>query len=114
MKKVIRYVEPLWTGNDGRMSLRSVASIGLLIDFIINVHNSASIVVNVLKLVYKDKTVDPALVAAIASNLTQIAMILGIEAALIAAMLALKAYQPFNGFNKSNGSSDIPAGQLPV
>lgn len=93
MKKLLKYIEPLWTGNDGKISLRSTAAIALIIDFIINVHNSASLVVKVLNLIYKDKTVDPALIASMSGNLAQIAMILGIEAALIGAMLALKTYQ---------------------
>jgi hypothetical protein len=93
MKKIFKYIEPIWLGNDDKLSLRSVAAIGLIVDFIINVHNSASLVVKVLNLIYKDKSVDSALVASMSGNLAQIAMILGIEAALIAAMLALKTYQ---------------------
>jgi hypothetical protein len=93
MKKFFKYIEHLWTGNDGKISLRSVAAIALIIDFIRNVHASAYIVVKVLNLICNDKTVDPALVSSMSGNLAQIAMILGIEAALIAAMLALKTYQ---------------------
>lgn len=93
MKKVFKYIEPLWLGNDRKISLRSVAAIALIADLIINIHNSATVVVRLLNLVYKDKTIDPSLVASISGNLAQIAMILGIEAALIAAMLALKTYQ---------------------
>lgn len=80
-------------GNDKKISLRSLAAIALIIDFIINVHNS---VVKVINLSYKDKTIDPGIVSALSGNLAQIAMILGIEAALIAAMLALKTYQKHN------------------
>lgn len=94
MKKFFKYIEHLWLGRDRKISLRSVGAIALLIDFIINVHNASFVVVRVLKMVTNDKTVDPALVAALSGSLAQIAMLLGIEAALIAAMLALKAYQP--------------------
>jgi hypothetical protein len=92
MKKLFRYIEPMWLGNDKKVSLRSVAAIALIIDFIRNVHDSASIVVKVLNLIYTDKGVDSALIAAMSGNLAQIAIILAIEAALIAAMLALKTY----------------------
>jgi len=93
MKKFFKYIEPLWLGNDGKLSLRSLGAIALLIDFIRNVHSTSFIVAKLLNLVYKDKTIDPALVSSISGNLAQIAIILGIEAALLAAALALKTYQ---------------------
>lgn len=112
MKKIFKYIEPLWLGNDKKISLRSVAAIGLIIDLIINIHNCASVVVKLLNLVYKDKTIDPALVASISGNLAQIAMILGIEAALIAAMLALKTYQNNVIRPTETPSSPIPDGEV--
>ena len=93
MKKVFKYLEPVWLGNDHRISLRSVLAIALSIDLIINVHNCASIVTKVLYLLYREKPIDPNLISSMSGNLAQIAMILGIEAALIAALLALKTYQ---------------------
>jgi hypothetical protein len=93
IKKIFRYFEDLWLGNDHKISLRSSGAMALIIDFIINVHNSASIVVRVLNLILKDKHLDAALVAAMGTNLAQIAIILGVEAALIAALLGLKTYQ---------------------
>jgi hypothetical protein len=94
MKKIFKYIEPIWLDDKGKMSLRSMGALLLMIDFVINLHNSASIVTRVLTLIYKDKTVEPTLVAAMSGNLAQIAMMLGIEAGLIAALLALKTYQP--------------------
>lgn len=94
MRKFFRYIEPLWLGNDNKISLKSLASIGLIIDFIINVHNSASIAVRVLNLILKNNSlVEAATIAAMGTNLAQIAIILGVEAALIAALLGLKTYQ---------------------
>lgn len=95
MKKVFLYIEPIWLDNSNKkISLRSVAAIALLIDFIINLHNSAAIVTKVLKLLFIDKPVDSTLIAAMSGNLAQIAMMLITEAGLIAAMLALKTFQP--------------------
>lgn len=113
MKKFFKYIEPLWLGNDNRLSLRSLGAIALLIDFIRNIHSCSSVVVKLLNLVYKDKTIDPALVASMSGYLAQIAMLLGIEAALIAAMLALKTYQ--NNVFKTNEppiQSPIPDGEI--
>lgn len=84
----------MWLDRKGRASLRSAAAIALLIDFVINVHNSAAIVTKVLKLLFLEKPVDSNLIAAMAGNLAQIAMILGIEAGLIVSLLALKTFQP--------------------
>jgi hypothetical protein len=107
MKRLFKYLEPIWCGNDGKPSARTILAIVLCVDFVINVHNSASIVTKVLALIFKDKTVDPALVASMSGNLAQIAMILGIEAALIAALLALKTYQS-NLPKFNNNTSDTP------
>lgn len=106
LKRFFKYFEPLWMGNDKKISLRSVAAIALITDLIINIHNCASVVVKLLNLIYKDKTIDSSLVASISGNLAQIAMILGIEAALIAAMLALKTYQ--NNVFKTPDSQTAP------
>jgi len=92
MKRFFRYLRPLWEGNDNRISLRSGAAIALCIDFLINVHNSASVAIQTLNLILR-KDVNPALISAVSTNLAQVAMILGIEAALIAALLGLKTYQ---------------------
>lgn len=43
-----------------------------------------------------DKTIDAMLVSSLASYLAQMVLLLGIEAGLIAALLALKTYQPFS------------------
>lgn len=101
MKRLFRYIEPLWLGRDNKMSLRSLAAIALIIDFVINVHNCSYVVIKVLNLVTSENPIDAGIIASLSGYLAQIAMILGIEAALIAALLALKAYQPFTGFQNS-------------
>lgn len=109
MRKFFKYIEPLWTGRDGKISFRTIAAAALLIDFIINVHNSSYVVIKVLQLIMNDKTIDAAVIASLSGYLAQIAMMLGIEAALIAALLALKTYQPFQGGN--NTVVTTPPGQ---
>lgn len=107
MKKLLKYIEPIWQGNDGKMSLRSVLAIALTVDFIINVHNSAVIVIKVLNLISKDKNVDAAVVAAMTGNLGQNAIILGLEVGLIIALLGLKALQS-NAFVASQTETNTP------
>lgn len=105
IKKIFKYLEPLWLGNDNKISLRSVLAFALTVDFIINVHNCAGMVTKVLYLIYRDKVIDPLLISSMSANLAQIAMILGIEAALIAAMLALKTYQ--NNITKLSTTTEL-------
>jgi hypothetical protein len=102
LKKLFKYFEPLWQGSDRRISLRSVGAMALMIDFVVNVHNASYVVIKVLNLITMDKTVDAAIIASLAGYLAQIALILGIEAGLIAALLALKTYQGNVEFLKSN------------
>jgi hypothetical protein len=92
-KKLFSYLKPIWSGNDEKPSLRSIGAAALIIDFIINVHNSASVVIKVLKLIYAQKAVDPALVSSLTGTLGQVVLILGLEVGLITALLAIKAYQ---------------------
>lgn len=108
MKKFFKYIEPLWTGRDGKLSLRSLAAMALIVDFVLNVHNCSYVVIKVLKLITIDKTIDAGVIASLSGYLAQIAMILGIEAALIAALLALKTYQPFNTGGNGNYYQQYP------
>jgi hypothetical protein len=70
---MFKYIENLWLGDDGKPSIRRALAIALVIDFINNtnyaIHNWE------LGKTYAD-----------------IAMLLGIEAGLIAAMLTLTTY----------------------
>jgi len=114
MKKFFKYIENLWVGRDGKLSLRSLGAMVLLTDFVINVHNASYVIVRVFDLIMSNKIVDAAIIASLSGYLAQIAMILGIEAALIAALLALKTYQPFPGSNPLIGESSTTIVQQPV
>lgn len=109
MKKFFKYLEPLWTGKDGKISLRNLGAMALIIDFVVNMHNSAAIVGKVLKLYVLDKTIDPAVIAAMSGNLAQISMMLITEATLIAALLALRTWQNNReGFTQTTINTTTP------
>jgi hypothetical protein len=74
MKKFFKYIEPLWQGNDNKISLRSFLAIVFSIHFMIKVSH----VINRWDA---------------SKSIADAAMLLGLEAALIAALLALKTYQ---------------------
>lgn len=73
MKKVFKYLEPLWTGFDGKISLRATGAIAFIIDFISNLHHA----------IYKWDT---------QKSLEGLSLVLGIEAGLIAALLGITAW----------------------
>jgi len=85
MKKLFKYLEPLWLGSKNKISIRRVLAIVFSIDFVGNIS-------------YAIKS---------QANLSDAAMLLGIEAALIAALLALTTYSS-SLINKSNINSEEP------
>lgn len=82
LKRIFKYFEPAWTGADGKISLRAVLAIAFSIDFIRNLSYA------VIKW-GGDR------------SLEGLALVLGIEAGLIAALLTLTTYQNVqSGLNK--------------
>lgn len=74
MKKFFKYIEPLWLGNDKKISLRGTLAIVFSIHFMIKISH----VINRWDA---------------SKSIADAAMLLGLEAGLIAALLALKTYQ---------------------
>lgn len=83
-QKVFKYIEPAWTGNDGKFSLRSALAIFFSINLMVNVNHA----------VWKWDS---------GRSLEGLALILGIEASLIAGLLVLKTFH-----NPIIKSPDIP------
>lgn len=79
------YIKNLWEGKDGKPSIRTVLAIWLTYDFIRNLHYAI------------EHCLD---------RIGEIAMSLGIEASLIAAMLALKLYENIKTKISNGGSSE--------
>jgi hypothetical protein len=73
MKKLFRYIEPVWTGHDGKISLRRVLAISFSINLVFNISSTIS---NMSKGI----------------SIAEVTMLLGIEAGLIAALLSLTTY----------------------
>lgn len=73
MKKLFRYIEPMWMGVDNRVSLRRVLAIAFSIDLIRN----TSHVIHHWE---------------VGKSYADIAMLLGIEAGIVAALLSLTTY----------------------
>jgi hypothetical protein len=73
-KRIIKYFEPAWCGNDGKVSKRSLLSLVFSLDFVRNLSFA----------VHKWEG---------GKSLSDLALLLSIEAGLIVAVLGLKAYQ---------------------
>lgn len=93
LKSIFNYISPIWSGEDNKPSIRRVLAIAFSIDFIISIHHCVEIGCRVINLIYLNKVIDAAVVASMSSNLAQIVLMLGTEAALIAALLGLTTLQ---------------------
>jgi len=71
--KIFKYVENMWIGKDGKPSIRRVFAIALITDFINNTNYA----------IHKWE---------VGKSYADVAMLLGIEAGLIAALLTLTTY----------------------
>jgi hypothetical protein len=84
MKKLFRYIEPLWLGKNGKVSIRSTLAIAFSWNFMWNLTHAVRKWDN-------------------GKSISDVAMVLGIEAGLIAGLLALRTYQNTQ-FESRNGS----------
>jgi len=73
MKKLISYIEPLWMGTKNKISIRRFLALAFSIDFIMNTHHAIH---------YFEA----------GKSYADVAMLLGIEAGLVAALLSLTTY----------------------
>jgi len=88
IKIIFIYLESLWTGSDGRVSLRQASAIALIINFISNIS-------------YAVQKWDAG------RSLESLSLILGIEAGLVVSLLGISALQSFSTdkLNATIGSS---------
>lgn len=82
LKKIFKYLEPAWTGQDRKISLRSSLAIAFSIDFIRNIN---------FAITKWD----------VGRSLEGLSLILGIEAGLIVGLLGLTTYQNMSNFNRT-------------
>jgi hypothetical protein len=90
MKKLFHYIEPIWLGEDGKVSGKSLFAIIFSIHFLYNVDRS----INVLHTVIKSK-IDAPSIAAMSGVLANAGIILGLEMTAIIAFWGLKAYSNY-------------------
>jgi hypothetical protein len=90
--KPIGYFSPIWSGTDQKPSIRRVLAIIACMDLVWNVHKSVDMLYIIITMHTKDKTIDQAIVEKIVNGLTNVAMIIGIEATLVMGLLSLTTF----------------------
>jgi hypothetical protein len=85
LKRIFKYFEPAWTGNDKKVSLRACLAIAFSIDFIRNLNYA----------IYKWDA---------GRSLEGLSLTMGIEAGLIVGLLGLTTYQNLQTFGRSDGT----------
>lgn len=88
-KRILKYLEPLWTGDDNKISLRAVLAIAFSIDFMRNLSHA----------IWKWD---------VGRSLEGLSLTLGIEAGLIVALLGLKTFQTLSNYGKVDQQSSDP------
>jgi hypothetical protein len=86
LKRIFKYFEPAWTGNDGKISLRACLAIAFSIDFIRNLSHA----------IYKWDS---------GRSLEGLSLTMGIEAGLIVGLLGLTTYQNIQNFGSVGSGS---------
>lgn len=119
MRRILKYIENFWIGDDGKPSIRRVISIFFSIDLLRNFYKAGDAVNKILNLISADKVLDATVLNATAGFLANTAMIIGIEAGLVAALFSLTTYQNIQ-LNKGDGALNSggvgcnqPPGNLP-
>ena len=94
MKRIFAYVEKTWLGDDKEPSIKRILAIAFSVHIIVSVSESLRSYVNLVKAVYlHDKNITPEMLMASGSALSNLAVVIGIEAGLVAALLGLASYQ---------------------
>lgn len=89
--KIFKYIEPLWLGVDGKISLRAVGFIALTIDFISNAHTA----------VYRWE---------VGKSFEGLSLLAGIEAGFATALLGITMYQNISAQKiESQAANPAPA-----
>ena len=87
MIKLFKYIEPLWLGTNNKISIRKILSLAFSIDLIRNISH----------IIHNWKP---------GRSYADTAMLLGLEAALIAALLSLTTYSTMVANKNSNTEID--------
>lgn len=89
MIKLFKYIEPLWLGTNNKISIRRILSLCFSIDFVRNI----SFVIHKWE---------------IGKSYADVAMLLGLEAGLIAALMSLTTYSTMMVNKQQSNNIDVP------
>src|SRR5882724_3690098 len=110
MKKIFRYVQDLWIGEDGKVSIKRSLALTFSIHIMLSVTSQLRAYVKLVHLAFSDKNlVNADMITAAGASLGSLATVIGIEAALVAALLGLTSYQSIQ-LQKNKKPADETAG----
>lgn len=101
IKTGAKYLHGIIAEKDGNPSSRRILGIIFSIDFMINVHNSIAVCTKIINLIYAGKTIDAGIISAMSTNLSQIVLILSIEAGIIGALFGLTSWTSIKALQSS-------------
>lgn len=94
MKRIFKYFENTWLGPDGLPSVKRILAIAFSVHIMYSITANLRSYVRLIDSIYVDpKRYDAATISAAGNSLSNLAMVLGIEAGLVAALLGLASYQ---------------------
>ena len=89
MLKIFKYIEPMWLGSNNKVSIRRILTLIFSFNLILNISRTLN---------------NPIMV----SSYADVAMLLGIEAGLIAALMSLTTYSNSVSVRRNRNNIDIP------
>jgi hypothetical protein len=95
MKKFLRYIENIWLGRDGKPSLKALMAIALVINLMVNITHAVN---------RWDSS----------KSMADFAMVMGVEAGLIAALLGLTTYSNIQHHIIDKNSKDVDPNTGPM
>lgn len=94
MKKLFKYIENIWLGDDGKPSGKRVTALAMTVHVIISISSGLNSYINLVKAVYlHDPHITPELISSAGQSLSSLAMVIGIEVGAILALWGVASYQ---------------------
>jgi hypothetical protein len=93
LKSIFKYIEPLWTGNDGKISVRSSLAIAFSINLMVSIHKVVDILYEGIKMLKAGKSLPADTLTALNGGIGQTTIIISAQGVVILTLLGLKAYQ---------------------
>lgn len=94
MKKIFKYIENIWLGNDGKISGKRLTALSMTVHVITYISSSLNSYINLVKEVYThDPHITPEMITSAGQSLSSVALVIGGELGAILALWGVSSYQ---------------------